>query len=361
MKKKILIIANHRPGRSPSQRFRFEQYLDHLKANSFEIEFSYLIDEKDDKILYTEGKVLAKARLAHKAFRKRKKDLKRAKDFDIIFIHREAFLTAGVYFERKLKNSGAKIIFDFDDAIWLPNVSYTNKRLKGLKGPQKTSRIIAMADMVFAGNSYLAEYSSKFNKNVKVVPTTIDTAYHQNLRQKNDSPITIGWTGSHTTLKYLFYLEGVFKQLKDKYKEKIKFQIICDHPWQAEGIDYDFVKWNKGREIEQLNQIDIGVMPLEDDEWAKGKCAFKALQYMAIAIPSVISPVGVNLEIIEEGVNGYTAKTEAEWFDHLSALIESEELRRKIGEKAREFIVNHFSVEANKERYLGYFNEVLSL
>lgn len=360
-KHKVLIIANHRPGRSPSQRFRFEQYLGFLEENGFDITFSYLLDEKDDQTLYSQGKVLAKAKLAHKAFLKRKKDLKDAHQFDIIFIHREAFLTAGAYFEKKLKKSGAKIIFDFDDAIWLPNVSYRNKRLKRLKNPSKTSDIIVLADMVFAGNSYLANYAEQFNPRVKLIPTTIDTDYHKPIEQNGNGKITIGWTGSHTTLKYLTEILPVFEKLKSKYHDKIDFLIICDHEWKSEGFEYRFLKWNRKEEIEQLNKIDIGIMPLVDDEWSKGKCGFKALQYMAIGKPTVVSPVGVNTEIVKEGENGYLANSEAEWFDKLSQLIENEQLRKELGANARKFIFENFSVLSNRKRYLNSFLEVLSL
>lgn len=357
--KKVLIIANHRPGRSPSQRFRFEQYLTYLESNGFEFTFSYLLSKEDDQILYSEGKVLAKAKLAHKAFQKRRSDLKEADRYDIIFIHREAFLTAGTFFERKLKKSGAKMIFDFDDAIWLPNVSYRNKKLQGLKGYAKTAKIIEQADLVFAGNQYLANYAQQFNAAVKVVPTTIDTSYHRPLPKNENGKITIGWTGSHTTLKYLTRLEAVFQKLLIDHPDQIELLVICDHEWPTE-LPYTFVKWKKEDEIDQLNRIDIGVMPLEDTEWAKGKCGFKALQYMAIGIPAVISPVGVNQEIIAHEENGFLAKEDDEWVEILSRLIKDKELREQIGKKARTYIQDHYSVDAYRERYLQYFNELLA-
>ncbi|MGK0379097.1 MAG: hypothetical protein ACJA1Z_002921, partial [Patiriisocius sp.] len=165
MEKRILIITNHRKGRSPAQRFRFEQYVGFLAANNFEVTFSNILSEKDDFFLYQKGKYVQKALIAKNARKIRKRDVKRMNEFDVIFIHREALLTASTYFEKQFAKSKAKVVFDFDDAIWLPNVSSGNKALQVLKKPTKTDDIVACADMVFAGNSYLAEYASEFCSN----------------------------------------------------------------------------------------------------------------------------------------------------------------------------------------------------
>lgn len=360
MKKKILFIANHRVGRSPGQRFRFEQYFDFMEENGFEVHFSEIISKKDDQFLYSKGKYFKKANLARKTWTIRKKDLARANEFDIIFIYREALLTGSTFFERSFAKSKAKIVFDFDDAIWLPNVSAGNKALQFLKNPKKTDEILAATDMVFAGNEYLKEYAQKFCKNVKVIPTTIDTTYHIRSQKIKKDKVCIGWTGTQTTLKYLHLLENVFKSLSAKYKDQIYFKVICDVPFEVEGLEVVNDKWNKEKEIQQLEEIDIGVMPLSDDLWSKGKCGFKGLQYMAMEAATLMSPVGVNTEIIEHGKNGYLISSDKEWLEKLSLLIENEELRKELGRNGRKTIEEKYSVNANKMRYINYFNEVLS-
>ena len=360
MSNSILIITNHRKGRSPAQRFRFEQYLDFLEANNFQITLSNIINEEDDFYLYKKGKYVKKALIAKKARQIRKRDVIRMNEFDIIFIHREALLTASTYFEREFAKSSAKVVFDFDDAIWLPNVSSGNKALQMLKNPSKTEEIIGCADMVFAGNEYLTDYASKFCSNVKIIPTTIDTNYHKRKRSNTSDRICIGWTGTETTRKYLEMVKPVFQRLTSTYGDKIYFKVICDQPWSADGIELKNEKWNKETEIEQLEEIDIGIMPLSDDQWSRGKCGFKGLQYMAMESATIMSPVGVNTEIVTHGENGFLASSEDEWYEQLSTLIENKELRLQIGRAGRIKIEEKYSVNATKGLYLKYLKEIIN-
>ena len=263
------------------------------------------------------------------------------------------------YFEKQFRKSKAKVVFDFDDAVWLPNVSAGNKALQLLKKPSKTDEIIACSDMVFAGNQYLAEYASQFCDTVKVIPTTIDTSYHIRRVSNKTNKVCIGWTGTQTTLKYLEILKPVFRQLHEKYGDQVYFKIICDVAWQAEGIPLKNEVWDKSKEIRQLEEIDIGVMPLVDDQWSRGKCGFKGLQYMAMESVAVMSPVGVNTEIINHEKNGFLAKTESEWLEQISRLIENKELRLQIGREGRLTVEKKYSVNANKELYIRYFKEII--
>jgi glycosyltransferase involved in cell wall biosynthesis len=357
--KRILFIVNHRLNRSPGQRFRFEQYLSCLTESGFEYVISNFINEEDDKMLYTSGNYYSKLKLERKSRSVRKVDVKRANQFDIIFIYREALLTGSTFFEKEFSRSKAKVVFDFDDAVWLPNVSSGNKILQVLKKPEKTSEIIQFSDMVFAGNSYLADYASNYCKNVKIIPTTIDTEYHKRKNQNNGKRVCIGWTGTQTTLKYLDALKGVFKTLSLKYGSQIFLKVICDQPWEFDGIELKYEKWTQENEIEQLEEIDIGIMPLTDDEWSRGKCGFKGLQYMAMESATIMSPVGVNIEIIENGKNGFLAGTETEWIEQISRLIENKELRLQLGKEGRKTIENKYSVNVFKEKYVSYLNEIL--
>ena len=359
MSNTILIITNHRKGRSPAQRFRFEQYIDFLEANNFKITFSNILSEEDDHFLYQKGKYLKKALIAKNAREIRNQDAKRMNKFDIIFIHREALLTASTYFEKEFAKSSAKVVFDFDDAIWLPNFSSGNKALQLLKNPSKTEAIISSADMVFAGNDYLANYASAFCENVKVIPTTIDTTHHKREKQNTSNRVCIGWTGTETTRNYLEIIKPIFQKLTSKYGDKIYFKVICVQPWSAEGIELKNEKWDKEKEIEQLEEIDIGVMPLTDDQWSRGKCGFKGLQYMAMESATIMSPVGVNKQIINHGENGYLASTDEDWFEQLSSLIENKELRLQIGKAGRDTVIKKYSVSSTKDLYLKYLNEII--
>ena len=158
MSKRILFIAQHRPKRSPSQRFRFEQYLTFLEKAGYRCDFSYLINEKDDKVFYKPGNLISKLKILLKSYYKRLEDIATLSPDTIVFVQREAFMTGSVFFEKNVKKAGAKLIFDFDDSIWLQNVSDANRYLKFLKNPGKTRKIIDLADRVVAGNQYLADF-----------------------------------------------------------------------------------------------------------------------------------------------------------------------------------------------------------
>jgi glycosyltransferase involved in cell wall biosynthesis len=355
---KVLFLTIHRPDRNPSQRFRFEQYLSFLNANGFDYEFSYLLGPKDDKIFYSKGKTLLKAWLLFRTFFERIIDLYSASKYDIIFIHRECFFLGTSFFEKRFAKSDAKLIFDFDDSIWLQNVSEANRYYKFLKNPSKTMELIKLSHLVIAGNNYLVDYAKQFNRNVLVIPTTIDTNYHKPTLSFNKDKIIIGWTGTHSTIKYLINALPVLKKIQQKYPQ-VEFKIICENEFLIEEIQTQTTSWNKQQEIEQLQDFDIGIMPLPNDEWAKGKCGFKGLQYMGLSIPTIMSPVGVNTEIIQDGVNGFLANSDEEWIQKLSLLIESKEMREKLGNAGRQTVVEKYSVEANKQKYLEAFKSLL--
>jgi glycosyltransferase involved in cell wall biosynthesis len=356
---KILFIAAHRPDRSPSQRFRFEQYISYLKENGFDSECSFIISEQDDAVFYKPGSYFSKFRIFLKSFRHRLKDARKANQFDIVYVQREAFMTRSIRFEKKFKKSKAKLVFDFDDSIWLSNVSDANRKLNWLKDAEKTAKIIAISNMIFAGNQYLKDYASQFNQNIKIIPTTIDTEEYQRIPTENDK-ICIGWSGSITTIQHFEYALPFLIRIKEKYGDKVVFKVIGDANYRNESLGIKGIGWNKQDEIKELSSFDIGIMPLPDDEWAKGKCGLKGLQYMALEIPTIMSPVGVNSEIIDNGKNGFLASTVAEWEEKISELIEDKTLRMNMGKAARQTVIDQYSVIANREKYLQYFKEVIN-
>ncbi len=379
-RKKILFVAAHRPDRSPSQRFRFEQYLTFLKENGFDYDFSWLISEKDDARFYSPGKLRTKMFILFKSWWKRKKDAWRSGEYDIVFVQREAFMTGSTRFEKKFAKSGAKLVFDFDDAIWNLDTSDANKKFEWLKNPGKTAEIISMSHLVIAGNQYLANYAKRHNKNVVIIPTTIDMAEYQVVRPSvveggnggnsrlstfgyaqsdNVPPITIGWSGSLTTIKHFEFAVPFLREIKKKYGDRVSIKVIGDSTYVNEELGVRALAWKKEDEVKELSSFDIGIMPLPDDEWAKGKCGLKGLQYMALGIPTIMSPVGVNTEIIRDGENGMLATVTSEWVAKLSELIESHELRRSMGEAAIATVKTQYSVDAWKEKYVSHLRSLL--
>jgi glycosyltransferase involved in cell wall biosynthesis len=357
--KKVLIICLHRKDRSPGQRFRYEQYLSFLEKNGYQFDISILLNEKDDKAFYVKGNYFRKILIYLKTLMIRTRDWFRMNRYDIIFIYRDALVTGSTFFEKRFARSKAKLVFDFDDSIWLENVSEANKKLAFLKNASKTGKIISLCDLIFAGNQYLADYAAKFNKNISIIPTTIDTAiYIPGKKTTGKERVCIGWSGSITTIQHFATAIPALKRIKDKYGNRVSFKIIGDKNYYCAELDTRGDAWVAATEIEDLSQIDIGIMPLPDNEWAKGKCGLKGLQYMALEIPTLMSPVGVNTDIIQNAVNGYLPNTENEWVNTLSVLIENKELREQIGKAGRKTVIEKYSVEAWKQKYLDNFNQL---
>lgn len=357
--KKTLFICLHRPDRSPSQRFRFEQYLDFLNGNGYDCKHVFLLDEAGDKTFYSPGKHLGKALvllsslwilIRESFFRK----------YDIVFVQREAFMLGTPYFEKRFAKR-SKLIFDLDDSIWRQQtgeIKSNNELLYFLKNPNKTKDIINVADTIFAGNQYLADHALQFNRNVKIIPTTIDTDIYAVIPKKENDRVCIGWSGSFSTIIHFEFVVEVLKTLKKKYGNRIYFKVIGDGSYVNEELNIQGLPWVKETEIEDFSEIDIGLMPLPNDEWTKGKCALKGLQYMSLGIPCIMSPIGVNNDIIEDRVNGFLASTDEEWLERLSMLVESFELRQKVGSAGRKTVEDGFSIDSNKGLYLQYFNEI---
>jgi glycosyltransferase involved in cell wall biosynthesis len=356
---RVLFIASHRIDRSPSQRYRFEQYFSFLEKNGFQCELSYLISEKDDAYFYLKGHFLWKLWIFFKAYLTRVKDRSRYKNYDIVFVQREAIMIGITYFERAIRKTKAKYIFDFDDSIWLMDTSEGNKKFEWLKDPEKTARNIRQANMVIAGNAYLADYARHYNNNIKIIPTTIDTEIHKPLGLVKDK-ITIGWSGSLTTIKHFEYALDFLKIIKKKYPQ-VEICVVSDSVYTNDELEIKGVAWSSATEVQSINTFSIGIMPLPDDEWAKGKCGLKGLSYMSCEIPTIMSPVGVNTQIIEHGKNGFLASTTDEWVECISKLIESAELREKMGKAARQTVIAKYSVASQQENYLKAFREVLSI
>jgi glycosyltransferase involved in cell wall biosynthesis len=245
--------------------------------------------------------------------------------------------------------------YDFDDAVWVASPSPANGWLSLLKMPGKTRTSCRLATHVMAGNPYLAEYAGRVNPHTTVVPTTIDLdKYTLKPRTESDVPV-IGWSGSFSTVTYLDTIKTTLQRLAQA--ERFQLRVIGTSNYQAPGIDVVSLPWRSETEVEDLRPIDIGIMPMIDDDFGRGKCGLKALQYMALGISPVVSPVGVNSEIIQDGVNGLLARTEEDWISALRTLLHDRGLRQRMGAAARKTVEEKYSAALQSQRVVEIFQE----
>jgi glycosyltransferase involved in cell wall biosynthesis len=354
---RILFLIPYPAGRAPSQRFRFEQYLDALTAHGHQYRLAPFLSVATWDILYKPGRAGAKALGILAGLGRRLGLLFAVPSYDYVFVHREAAPLGPPVFEWIIaKVLGKKVIYDFDDAIWLPNTSEANKIAAGVKWHHKVANICRWAYKNSCGNAYLADYARQFNPKAVVNPTTIDTVHLHNQVRDQAAPgrLVIGWTGTHSTLKYLGQVVPVLSKLEAEGLD-FEFRVISNQPPALPLRSLAFMPWRKDSEIGDLLGFHVGLMPLEDDPWAKGKCAFKALQYMALGIPALVSPVGMNTEVVQSGHNGFVCATPAEWESSLRQLLGDAGLRHRLGLAARATIEQRYSVNSNTANFLGLF------
>jgi glycosyltransferase involved in cell wall biosynthesis len=274
--------------------------------------------------------------------------------YDIFYILRKLFSPFEFWYIHQMAK---KIIYDFDDALMY--------RSSGSKSPFSLSRRIKFAymmkrvDYVIAGNQFLKSEVFPYNPNVEVIPTSIDLSrYSLKEHFSKDGPITIGWLGSSSTLKYLKSLIPTFEKIYKKYPN-IQLKIVCDEFLDGLRIPLIKKRWSSDKEEADLKSFDIGLMPLFDDLWSQGKCGLKILQYYSAGIPVVCTPVGINRDIVEDGVNGFWAQNEDQWGNRLLKLIQEDGLRKEMGLRGREKVEECYSLEVNAPRLFSVLKKVM--
>ncbi|MCC7051162.1 MAG: glycosyltransferase family 4 protein, partial [Bacteroidia bacterium] len=246
------------------------------------------------------------------------------------------------------------------DMVFLGHSSSANKFIEGIKGKEKMIFLMKKAKHVIVCTPKLAEYVSQYNKELTDISSTINTeTYKGKNLYNNQNPLTIGWSGSHSTSKYLRLITDILKELQEQYK--IKILVIGDASFTAPGLEIESINWNAATEVENLQRIDIGVYPLPNEDWVYGKSGLKALQYMALGIPTVATAIGANFRIIENEETGFLVNTKEEWKEKLELLCNNPELRKKIGMAAALKVEKEYSIKANAPLYLDALKKVTSV
>jgi len=244
----------------------------------------------------------------------------------------------GVFAARLLRKSARRIIFNYDDAVWLsPKRPERYSRTHSVPW----SRSVSIADMVIVGSKYLAEAGRRFNDNVRILPIGVrvkDYAWHG--PRKQDGRVRLVWIGSESTVGYLGGIIAALEELGRKYPNLVVRE-ICDTFIDVPGVTVEKFRWEADKRGQYLHDCDIGLAPLPDDPFTRGKCSFKVLEYAASGLPTVASPVGTNGEHIVDNVTGFLARSQEEWVAHISRLVEDSELRGRMGAAGREHAASH--------------------
>ncbi|MDO8603576.1 MAG: glycosyltransferase family 4 protein [Candidatus Omnitrophota bacterium] len=351
---RVLFLVPY-PTEGPSNRYRVEQYLPYLTAANIDFTLRPFMSSKFYSIFYKKGKWLLKTIYFFQSSFNRFLDIFRALRHDVVFIHIEAFPLGPPFIEWFFFKLKKPIIFDFEDAIYLPRKGISNF----FKNPSKFFKIVTMSRHVIVCNNYMKVFLEPYNKNITVIPTSIDIDKFMPRASGagNKDVVTIGWIGSHTTLPFLLALKDVFKKIYVRHKFTLKI-VGGGTKVTIDGINVMNEEWSLDKEVENFQSIDIGVYPILNDEWAKAKTPFKTIQYMSVGVPCVVSDVGANRDIIKDGVNGYLVRREEEWIDKISKLMEDSNLRKNIGLEGRKTVEDKFSLKVNSSNFLEIIKKV---
>ena len=353
---RVLMILPH-PVEGPSSRFRAYQFIPFLEASGIEVAVRPFLSSQLMPQLYASASIGKKLAFSAYGAVQRLADVVRAARCDVVYILREAFPFGPPVLENLLSAAAGRLVFDFDDAIYTKSLAYDNP-LDRLRDWNKTAKIIGKARKVIAGSSYLAAYAHQFNtaENIHVLPTVVDPeVYLPEAGRANRCGVTIGWIGTPRGSTYLKDLIPAFLRLSAN-RNDVKFVFVGAEPFDPKGLPIEFKSWSLDREASDIASFDIGIMPLTDDEETRGKCGFKLVQYMSARVVPVCSPVGTNMQIVQDGVTGLFARSTDEWADAIIRLAEQTDVRLRMGKAGRNTVINRFSLAYAAPR----FRDILS-
>ena len=358
--KSILIVCPYPLRVAPGQRFRFEQYLGQLAANGYCVRIEAFLSTTAMAVVYRPGHLLMKTWGVIWGFLRRIRLLFSMSEYDYAFIFREATPLGPPFFEAALFFLNCRVIYDFDDAIYLTKTSDANKVVSFAKCSSKVRFITRRAWKVSVSTAFLMNWARQYNDNVVLLPTTVDLDYHRPIYKAplNTRRPVIGWTGSHSTVPYLELVRPALGQLQVRYD--FEFRVICDvDPKLTELKNYRFVPWRLISEIEDLAAIDIGLMPLPQGEWESGKAGFKAIQYSGVGAVPVVSSTDVGHTVVIDGQTGFVVDDNSSeaWVRAIGRLLENPSLINEMGKLGREFVKRQFSVDSQQQRFLSLFSD----
>lgn len=350
---KVLLLSRYsRLG--ASSRVRFFQYLPFLLSQGIGVTTSALLDDTYLSHLYT-GRQINWIGVV-RTYLRRIAELSHSKRYDLIWLEKELFPWLPSTFEKYLEWLGIPYMVDFDDAIFHRYDAHPNSLVRAFLG-HKIDRVMRGASMVVVGNGYLAERARAAGaKRIELLPSVVDSEKYDIGRRSERAFFTIGWIGTPITAKYLSRLAPVLVQVCRKNQARVVAVGIDASTF--DNMSVEARPWSEDNEVEQIHSFDVGIMPLPDDPWERGKCGYKLIQYMACGLPVIASPVGVNCEIVEQGKTGFLAATHADWLNALRILMNNRELTLELGRAGREKVRKQYCVRVTAPSLSGWMREL---
>ena len=340
----VLFLTRY-PYAGASSRYRVYQYVPHLEALGVSCRVESFMDNEMYALSFTPGRTAKKIMATAKALIRRLNALRRFRDYDVIYMQRELFPFGPPWVEKYMKARGARLVFDYDDALFIKKPSRYNVLATLLRSSKKSFDLFRLSDCVIAGNDWLRDVAVQYCRHAVTVEVAEDT---HRIRMRpphtNDNGVLIGWLGSKSTVKYLPLIEPVLRRISARYPF-VRYEIVGGGEFDLKDLPTDHTEWSLDGELAALSRFDIGLMPLPMEDWARGKSGGKARTYMAAGVPPVVAGIGYNLELIRHGETGFTCVDAKEWEASLSQLIESPALRQRIAEAARQDVERRFSSE----------------
>lgn len=354
------------PIEAAATRYRLIQFVEPLAKEGIHLQVSPLIGSQSFKALYKNKSLIKRVFELGKPLASRLLESFTTRKYDILLVQREAMFFGPAFFEHLFRRIGnLPMILDLDDATYIRYVSPTYGKVGSFfKFFGKTDNLIKYADVVICGNRFIAEYVEMKGKQAVVIPTVVDTNIFRPIEKDNRIPI-IGWVGTHSTFPFLQSIFPILQKIALKYDFILKIIGSGKDEIKIDGVKVETLPWSMKREVSDFQSFDIGLYPMEfgnktPDEWIAGKSGFKAIQYMSVGIPFVVTPIGVCAEIGIEGETHFSAETTEEWYTSLDNLLSNDELRKKMGIAGRSFALQNFSLQKQAEKLAQTLVEVLN-
>lgn len=350
---RVLTLVPNQKGHAPGQRGSIELWEKILAPEGITLDYAPFETEKLRQILYKNGHYLSKTFEMIRGYAERIGLLNRLDEYDAVFVYREAALLGPAFLEKRIARR-KPIIYQLDDPLYMPYRSPSNGYLSYLKFFGKIKEIISVSKVVIANSSHIRDYSLQFNKNVWQVPSIVDTNQfvYKPFPEKPER-VTIGWSGSPTTLKNIKLVEKPLQAISAKNICGIHF--IGGTDFDLENVNYTAQKWNGATEVEDLRKLQVGLVPLPENSWNGFKFIMKTAQYMSLGIVPVGTPIASNPEVIRHGENGFLAATDQEWIEHLTTLVKDDKLRNRMSAAAAADAQAKYSLEANAPKIIEAF------